>query len=299
MNHPQLLVLAAGMGSRFGGLKQMEGVGPSAEVLLEYSFYDAWRNGIRDVVVLLRAGMEEAFHERVGRHWQKRLTLRYAFQEVKLPGSHPDRVKPWGTGHAVLSAKPQIHAPFLVINADDYYGVEAFAQGADFLRDRVAETRHALVAFRLQQTMRGQLPVSRGICRTDESGQLLRVEECVYINRLADGQVVGGTSAEDAQPLSEDCWTSVNFWAFHPSFLTLLEEQFEVFQQQHIQSLKNEFFLPAAVTESIHQGQIQVQMEEQEGEWFGMTYQEDRSLVRNRLAELHADGVYPESLHDE
>ncbi len=298
MNHPQLLVLAAGMGSRFGGLKQMEGVGPSGEVLLEYSFYDAWRNGIRDVVVLLRAGMEEAFQERVGRYWQGRLTLNYAFQEVQLAGGNPERVKPWGTGHAVLSARSQIRAPFLVINADDYYGVEAFAQGARFLHEKVTEHRHALVAFRLQQTLRGQLPVSRGICQTDGSGCLQRVEECVYINRLADGRVVGGVSAEQASELSEDCWTSVNFWAFHPAFLACLEEQFKEFQQQYGQSLKNEFFLPAAVTEAIRKGQIQVQMEEQEGEWFGMTYQEDRALVRDRLAELHAERIYPRSLRD-
>ncbi len=299
MNTPQLLVLAAGMGSRFGGLKQMEGVGPSGEVLLEYSFYDAWRQGIRDVVVLLREGMQEAFEERVARYWKKRLTLRYAFQEVHLAGSNPERVKPWGTGHAVLSAREQIHSPFLVINADDYYGIESFAQGSKFLRDGVTERQQALVAFRLQQTLQGQLPVSRGICQTDTLGNLLQVQECVHIDRLASGQVVGGRDADSAQALPDNAWTSVNFWAFHPSFMTYLEEQFAVFWQQQASSLKSEFFLPTVVTETIQRGQTQVRLLEQEGEWLGMTYQEDRERVRTRLAELHAEGQYPVSLRDE
>lgn len=296
MKQPQLLVLAAGMGSRFGGLKQMEGVGPSGEVLLEYSFYDFWKQGAHEVVVLLRPGLEEVFEERIARHWRDRLEIRYAFQEIQIPGANPERTKPWGTGHAVLSAANQIDAPFLVINADDYYGQQAFTQGVGFLREQVTERVYGLVGFRLHQTMRGQLPVSRGICQVDPQGWLLDVQECPYVNRDAQGQVIGGRDLDTAGPVASDVWTSVNFWAFHPSVFGFLQEQFQEFREQESQSLKSEFFLPTAIGKEIGRNRIQVSLQQQEGEWLGLTYREDLEFVRSCLAEAHDKGNYPLAL---
>lgn len=299
MKQPQLLVLAAGMGSRFGGLKQMEGVGPSGEVLLEYSFYDFWKQGAYEVVVLLRPGLEEVFEERIARHWRDRLEIRYAFQEIQVPGAHPERTKPWGTGHAVLAAAQQIDAPFLVINADDYYGQQAFVQGVSFLRKQVTEKKYGLVGFRLHQTLRGQLPVSRGICQVNEQGGLLDVQECPYVNRDEQGQVIGGKDLHTAEPLPADVWTSVNFWAFHPSVFTLLQEQFQEFWQESSQSLKSEFFLPTAIGKEIGRERINVSLQQQEGEWLGLTYREDLEFVRACLMEAHQNGNYPPTLRGE
>lgn len=296
MKQPQLLVLAAGMGSRFGGLKQMEGVGPEGEVLLEYSFYDFWRQGGREVVVLLRPGLQEVFEERVAAHWEDRLKIRYAFQQIEIEGANPERTKPWGTGHAVLSAAGQVDAPFLVINADDYYGQEAFEQGMRFLREQVGERDYGLVGFRLYQTMKGQLPVSRGICKVDEQGWLADVEEYSCINRNEQGEVVGGINADNVSPLSDKVWTSVNFWAFHPSLFPLLQAQFDAFWEKEHASLTKEFFLPTAIGEEIRKGRLRVSLQEQEGQWYGLTYREDLELIRNSLKEAHADGRYPESL---
>lgn len=291
----QLLVLAAGMGSRFGGLKQMEGVGPNGEVLLEYSLYDAWKAGIDSVVVLLRRGMEDLFAERVGQYWKSRIQITYAYQEVALPGGDPARVKPWGTGHAVLSAKKQISKPFLVINADDFYGREAFVEGGRILRETVSDKRYGLVGFRLHQTLKGKLPVSRGVCQLDSNGNLADVTECPYVD-LKDETILGGESAESTQPLDPDCWTSVNFWAFHPSIFGRLDDLFSGFLEQQRSSLKAEFYLPTAIAHGIHTGELTVSVAGQEGAWMGMTYPEDRSWVVAGIQELHDSGVYPERL---
>jgi len=291
----QLLVLAAGMGSRFGGLKQMEGVGLCGEVLLEYSFYDAWKAGIDSVVVLLRKGMEELFEQRVAQRWRHRISISYAFQDSALPGSDPARAKPWGTGHAVLSARDQIQKPFLVINADDFYGREAFAQGVHLLNHAVVENRYGLVGFRLQQTLKGKLPVSRGICRVDSNGDLADVKECPYVDDR-EGSIVGGDSPANARPLNPDSWTSVNFWAFHPSIFTLLQSEFDQFLAIQLSSLTAEFYLPTAIANGIMAGKASVAVAGQDGEWMGMTYPEDRAWVMDEIRRLHEAGIYPADL---
>jgi len=301
MGRWELVVMAAGVGSRFGGLKQLEPVGPHGEALLDYSVFDALRAGARRVVVVLRREMEGEFHARLGRRWARRVEVEYAFQE--LTDVPPDvtvpagRSKPWGTGHAVLAARRVVRAPCVVINADDFYGAEAFALLAAFLADARPGTqgRYALVAYRLARTLSEHGPVSRGVCRVDGAGQLAGIDEREKVTRRADGSLWSEGPGEPVQ-LSPDALVSMNLWGFGEDVFAHLGERFAAFLRERGGEEGAEFFLPAAISALIEAKLCTVQVLPTSARWFGLTHREDVAAVRRHLHDLLAQGAYPPGL---
>ena len=281
-----LVVLAAGMGSRYGGLKQLEPVGPGGEILLDYSVADALRAGFSKVVFVIRREMLDLFRETVGVRYEGKIAVEYAFQELEpLPGgrvSPPGRTKPWGTGHAVLSAASLLRSPFAVINADDYYGASGFAELAAFL-GTAASGEYAMVGYRLEKTLSDHGTVSRGICRADERGYLIDITERTAIARTPEGIV-----AEGNPPvlLTGEEPTSMNFWGLMPDFPGKLECLFEEFLEERGEDPKAEFYLPAAVSALIGTNEATVRLLHSSDPWLGLTYPEDRGIVTGALASM-------------
>ena len=281
-----LVVLAAGMGSRYGGLKQLDPVGPSGEIILDYSVRDALLAGFTKVVFVIRREMLEQFRDSVGVRYEGTIPVEYAFQELEpLPGgrvSPVGRTKPWGTGHAVLSAKPVVRGPFAVINADDYYGPGGFVKLALFLQAS-EQGQYAMVGYRLDKTLSDHGSVSRGICQSDRGGYLVDITERTAIVRR-DGSII----AEGTTPvsLSGDEPTSMNFWGFTPDLFSRLERLFEEFLEERGEDSKAEFYLPAAVSDLIASGEVTVKLLQTNDPWYGLTYPEDRPLVVEALAGL-------------
>tara|TARA_B100001057_G_scaffold151404_1_gene151368 strand:+ start:1348 stop:2265 length:918 start_codon:yes stop_codon:yes gene_type:complete len=300
-DQPSLLVLAAGMGSRYGGLKQLDPVGPSGETLMDYSIYDAKRAGFTRVVFLIRREMRDLFEEQVGRKYQGILEVDYAYQEKDdLPGDFacpPERQKPWGTGHAVWAAREALQgSSFAVINADDFYGAETFTELMKaFSSEPSAEgmLECAMVGFRLSETLSEHGSVSRGICQT-ENGYLQSVEEWTEISG-AD-QVSGKNPAGDVMPLTGEETTSMNVWAFPPDAFSPLGEGFSRFLESMPDPTKSEFYLPAAVDEWIRQGTGRVSVRSASCSWMGVTYKEDKPRVQKAIARLVDEGIYPSPL---
>jgi len=335
---PTLLVLAAGMGSRYGGLKQLDPVGPSGETVLDYGVYDAVRAGFGRVVFIIRRDFDAQFREQVGAKYAGQLAVDYAYQSLDaLPSTYrvpPGREKPWGTGHAVWCARDQLDAPFAVINADDFYGADSFAQLAQFLKappppssspqgalapadgraanDRAsghpapAPVRAAMVGFRLQNTLSENGAVSRGICQVDPAtGQLQSIEEHT-------GILASEVGTRPPARYSGEAITSMNCWGFGASpavaseapsarspvapFLDLLDAELHGFLAAHGHEPKSEFYLPTAVSALIAQGTATVELLPTTSQWFGVTYREDRAQVVARLAALVASGHYPKKL---
>jgi hypothetical protein len=281
-----LVVLAAGMGSRYGGLKQLDPVGPSGEIILDYSVRDAIKAGFTKVVFVIRRGMLDLFHETIGSRYEGKLIVEYAFQELEpLPGgrvSPPGRGKPWGTGHAVLAARSAVRGPFAVINADDYYGLSGFVELSAFLKT-ADSGRYAMVGYRLDRTLSDNGSVSRGICRSDESGYLIDITERTSISRNAGEIVAEGNPPvllEGGEP------TSMNFWGFMPDFFEHLDRLFEEFLEVKEEDPKAEFYLPAAVSSLIASREATVRLLHSQDPWFGLTYPEDRPLVVQALKKL-------------
>lgn len=281
-----LVVLAAGMGSRYGGLKQLEPVGPKGEILLDYSVADALRAGFTKVVFVIRREMLDLFRESVGVRYEEKISVEYAFQELEpLPGGRvapPGRSKPWGTGHAVLAAAPLLRTPFAVINADDYYGASGFVELATFL-SAATPSEYAMVGYRLEKTLSDHGTVSRGICRADEQGYLIDITERTAIAGTPEGIV-----AEENPPilLTGEEPTSMNFWGLMPDFLEKLERLFEEFLEERGDDSKAEFYLPAAVSELIGTNEATVRLLRSSDPWLGLTYPEDRPIVSAALAEM-------------
>jgi len=281
-----LVVLAAGMGSRYGGLKQLDPVGPSGEIILDYSVRDALLAGFTKVVFVIRREMLEQFRDSVGVRYEGTIPVEYALQELEpLPGgrvSPVGRTKPWGTGHAVLSAKPVVRGPFAVINADDYYGPGGFVKLALFLQAS-EQGQYAMVGYRLDKTLSDHGSVSRGICQSDRGGYLVDITERTAIVRR-DGSII----AEGTTPvsLSGDEPTSMNFWGFTSDLFSRLERLFEEFLEERGEDSKAEFYLPAAVSDLIASGEVTVKLLQTNDPWYGLTYPEDRPLVVEALAGL-------------
>ena len=281
-----LVVLAAGMGSRYGGLKQLDPVGPAGEIILDYSVNDALKAGFSGVVFVIRREMLDLFRETVGSRYEGRLQVRYAFQELDpLPEGRVapvGRTKPWGTGHAVLAAATVVKEPFAVINADDYYGPSAFVKIASFLRE-AGPGEYAMVGYLLENTLSEHGSVSRGICQVDEKGYLREITERTAIVRTSDGIIaegnppVGLTGTEAA---------SMNFWGFTTDLFGNLERFFAEFLEERGDDPKAEFYLPAAVSSLISSGEASVRLLESVDPWFGLTYPEDRPLVAGALSAL-------------
>lgn len=298
MTRPTLLVLAAGMGSRYGGLKQLDPVGPGGETLLDYSVHDAARAGFDRVVFLIRRDIEKEFREKVGARYAGRIAVDYAFQALdELPGGFappPGRTKPWGTAHAIWCARGTVATPFAAINADDFYGADTFARIGEFLASADTAARPArfgMVAYRLDKTLSEHGTVARGVCRVDERGFLASIEELTDIARGPDGTIVSSGRA-----LSPDAPVSMNIWGFTPQVFPLLEKSLAGFLAAHAGSDKAEYYIPTAVGDMIAAGEAALRVMTTDGEWFGVTYRDDRPQVVESIRRLVASGAYPEKL---
>jgi len=294
-----LVIMAAGMGSRYGGIKQIDPMGPNGEIILDYSVRDAVEAGFTTVVFVIRKDIEAAFRERIGNRFAHRITVKYAFQELDaLPSPHrvPEgREKPWGTGQAVLACRDVVQEPFLVINADDFYGLDAFKVGARGLQS-VDPTQLGgfLVGYRLANTLSPHGYVTRGVCETN--GDLLStVVERFKIGRNSSGEVEYMDDGV-AHPLSGDAVVSMNFWGFSPLLFDALESRFAAFLEEHGDEMKSEYLLPQEVDALIAASRMDVRVLRTEATWFGVTYPEDKPAVKAALSSLVDEGVYPSPL---
>ncbi len=294
---PTLVIMAAGMGSRYGGLKQMDPVGPNAETLLEYSIYDAIKAGFGKVVFVIRTDFAAEFKEQVGNRFADKIEVDYAFQALEnLPEGYAvpaGRTKPWGTGQAVLACKDLVREPFAVQNADDFYGAEAYQTIAEEF-GRMPAGESCMVGYRIRNTLSPHGSVSRGICETT-NGYLTGINERTHIESDEAGVIrffEDGT--ETLMTGDETC--SMNFWGFLPSFFHTLEEKFAAFLDAKGQELKSEWYIPNIVDEMINREETRVKVLSCEGQWFGVTYPEDRPTVVAALRTMHANGIYPTPL---
>ena len=294
-----LLVLAAGMGSRYGGLKQLDQLGPHGETMMDYSVFDAIRAGFTRAVFVIRRDFEQEFKERVGKRYAGHIKVEYAFQDRNdLPGGFkcPEgREKPWGTGHAVYAARELLDEPFVALNADDFYGADSFAKAAKFLTDPPASPliRGCICAYTLRNTLSEHGSVSRGIC-TEKDGLLAKVVENPKIRRDG-GRIVSELDGREYE-LGGDEPTSMNYWGFMPEFVGELEALFTEFLEKRGTEPKSEFYLPFAVDALIHAGKARIDMLRSSASWFGITYREDRDGVCADLKKLAEQGLYPEKL---
>lgn len=299
---PTLFVLAAGMGSRYGGLKQLDGVGPNGETIMDYSIYDAIQAGFGKIVFVIRHHFEEAFREKVLAKYEATVETEVVFQEVdSLPQGYTcpkDREKPWGTGHAVLMGADKIKEPFAVINADDFYGRNSFEVLAQKLSNMENESgRYCMVGFELSKTLSESGAVSRGVCSVDAKNLLTGVVEHTGIIRKGDAIVCPDpfdSSKEKALP--EGSTVSMNMWGFLPDFFEYAGAMWRQFLDERLNEPKSEFYIPSVVNELIETGKASVEVLKTKSHWFGVTYQEDRASVQAKLKELAEIGVYPNKL---
>lgn len=296
---PSLIVLAAGMGSRYGGLKQLDPMGPNGETVLDYSVFDAIRAGFDHVIFVIRKDFSDAFREGIGARFSGRIRVDYAFQELSdLPGSYQpprDRTKPWGTVHAVRAARDFVGSPFAVINADDFYGADAYLRAADFL-NQCGVDECAMVAYPLQNTLSEHGKVNRGICTVDARGMLESVEEFVKIGRDESGKVYGTGLDGQIRELDSGALSSMNFWAYPAGFMDGIESEFINFLGQYGESKTGECYLPTVADSLIRDGKISCEVLETTGSWFGVTYPEDKPHVVGSIRSLIEEGVYPSPL---
>jgi len=300
---PTLLVLAAGMGSRYGGLKQMDPMGPNGETVLDYSVFDAIRAGFGRVVFIIREDFADAFKTGVGARFAGRIRVDYAFQRLDdLPDgfSVPDgRVKPWGTAHAIRAARGIVNEPFAVINADDFYGRDAYQRAAAFLTNPTPAgtiAHYAMVGYPLVNTLSDHGDVNRGICSRDDAGLLTYVEEFVAIERGGDGVIRGTALDGSLRELDEATPVSMNFWAFTPELFGQLETEFTTFLAAHGGKEKSEFYIPTLVDALIRQGAADCRVLDTDSHWFGVTYPDDKPHVVESIRRLIDAGEYPAKL---
>ena len=297
MTKPTLLVMAAGMGSRYGGLKQIDPVGPSGETLMDYSIFDALRAGFGKVVFVIRGDIEAPFKETIGARFEKRVPVEYAYQELnKIPPGFtvPEgRSKPWGTTQAVMMAEGAIHEPFAVINADDFYGAEGYRVLAGHLTSGSPD--YAMVGFMLRNTLSDFGSVARGVSKADNNGYLETVVELTNIERDANG-AKNTDPAGNVTKLTGDELVSMNMWGFNPEIFPLLRTRFKAFLERSGGELKSEHYVPTAVNELVSSGQARVKVLRTNDAWFGVTYREDRPRVVDSIAALIAKGKYPSKL---
>ncbi|MBL7200588.1 MAG: nucleotidyltransferase [Anaerolineae bacterium] len=302
MSHPALVVMAAGMGSRYGGLKQLDPVGPSGEIILDYSVYDALRAGFGRVVFVIKAEIEDAFREKVGRTIEGQCEVAYVFQRLDdVPEGFavpPGRAKPWGTAHATYSARHVVDVPFAVINADDFYGRSSFQVLHDHLRTARDGNVHdySMVGFKLENTLTEHGHVSRGVCTVDAEGYLQEVRERTRIQRSGD-RIVYTEDGENWTEISREATASMNMWGFTPSLFSELETRFRSFLQENVDRLlKAEFFLPDFVGRLTKEDRAQVKVLPTDERWFGVTYREDKPRVEQAVLDLIRQGIYPHNL---
>ncbi|MFO3729468.1 sugar phosphate nucleotidyltransferase [Butyricimonas muris] len=290
-NKTTLLIMAAGMGSRFGSLKQLALLGPHKKTLLHYSIYNAVHAGFDKIVFIIRRSFEEEFKEAVGKYAESLVETVYCFQEMdRLPGNMPpiEREKPWGTAHAIWSAKDSINEPFIAINADDFYGRDAFVKMHDFIANNPDENCFSLAGYRLAATLSENGTVSRGVCTADKDNFLTSITERTKIGR--EGAVI--KDMDSGVILHEDDVVSMNFWGFTPMLFGEIEKQFVDFYHANSNNPKSEIYIPFVVDELIKQKTVKVKVLNTSAKWFGVTYKEDTELVNNALQKFDGEGLY-------
>lgn len=301
-----LVVMAAGIGSRFGGgIKQLEPIGPSGEIIMDYSIYDAKEAGFNKVVFIIRHDLEKDFKEIIGDRIKKYIDVDYAYQELDdLPEGFTcpkDRTKPWGTSQALLAAKNVVNEPFVVINADDYYGKEGFKVIYDYMANHMKEDGDKLdlcmAGFVLKNTLSENGGVTRGVCTADENNKLADVTETFEIE-VKDGVLNAVDEKGEKRDISLDDIVSMNMWGLTPKFFDILEEGFPVFLKNMTNELKNEYLLPTSIDEAIKDGRVSVEVLKSHDKWFGVTYKEDKDIVVKSIRALVDAGVYPDKIFE-
>lgn len=299
---PTLFILAAGMGSRYGGLKQLDGLGPNGETIMDYSVYDALKAGFGKIVFVIRHDFEQEFRDKVISRYEGSVPVEVVFQDIdNIPKEfkdkvNPERSKPWGTNHAVMMGSDVIKEPFAVINADDYYGAESFKILADFLKSvEGKKNQYCMIGFRIENTLSENGGVSRGLCEVSPEGYLTGVTECHGIENK-NGHLVhnlaDGTEAEFPAGAS----VSMNMWGFTPDYFDYSKKSFVNFLNENAGELKSEFYIPTVVNELINDGTITLKVLQTPSKWFGVTYAADRDATVAQFKKLHETGVYPEKL---
>lgn len=297
---PTLFVLAAGMGSRYGGLKQLDGLGPGGETIMDYSIYDAIKAGFGKLVFVIRKSFEKDFREIIIKKYEKIIPVEVVFQELdNLPDGfevNPEREKPWGTNHAVMMGKEVINEPFAVINADDFYGADGFQVLSDFLIQlKDTENKYCMVGYRVGNTLSESGTVARGVCETDDEGNLTGVVERTQIKRI-DGVVKYKDESDNWVAIDDNTPVSMNMWGFTPDYFKHSDDYFVKFLNDNADDLKAEFFIPLLVNHLIVNGVSTVKVLDTTSQWFGVTYADDRPGVVEKFKELVDDGEYPSPL---
>lgn len=295
---PTLLVLAAGMGSRYGGLKQLDGVGPSGQTIMDYSIYDAIRAGFGKVVFIIRKDFEEDFNKIVLSKYKGHIPVDVTYQDMNdIPEGFmvPEgRTKPWGTGHAIRAARDVVKEPFAVINADDYYGHHSFDVLAKQLQEQGDE--YSMVGFQVGNTMTEHGSVSRGVCTVNDEGYLTDIVERTAISYDPEHRIHFNDEEGKEQFLKPTTHVSMNLWGFNPDYFKYTEEEFIDFLKERGTEMKSEFYIPTVVDHLINKGEKKVKVLDTDSQWFGVTYPEDREGVVKKFAELHENGVYPDKM---
>ena len=302
MNKPILVVMAAGMGSRYGGLKQMDPVGANGEVILDYSVFDARRAGFETVVFIIKHEIEDDFKAKIGSRLEPYLNVRYAYQDLNdLPEGYsvPEgRVKPWGTSQAILAARDIIDAPFAVINSDDYYGVECFRKLYDYLSQPHKAGEYCMVGYLLRNTVTDNGSVARGVCEADENGKLITINERTRIEKHPGGIHFTEDDGASWTELGEDTLVSMNMWGFQPDLIGEMVKRFPAFLDNALKTnpMKGEYLLPNVVRDLLAEGSATVDVLSTPDKWYGVTYHEDKAGVVAAMAQKAADGIYPTPL---
>tara|TARA_B100001758_G_C18312986_1_gene558893 strand:+ start:127 stop:1026 length:900 start_codon:yes stop_codon:yes gene_type:complete len=297
---PALLILAAGMGSRYGGLKQIDGIGPNDEPIIEYSIYDAIKSGFGKIVFVIRKEFNEAFRSRFDK-FRDKVRIEYVYQEVniKIPGlDNVERKKPWGTSHAVLVAKDVIHEPFAVINADDFYGARSFNLIADFLNRDCSPSTMAMIGYTLCNTLSEHGTVNRGVCKLDSNNNLIEVVERIKIANQGNTVNYNIGTEEPLGTLEKNSNVSMNYWAFHPSIFSAIEKGLHDFMRANSDNPTAEYYIPNVITDMIARGEIVVRVIPTDDNWFGVTYKKDKPIAVTTINQCILEGIYPKNLWD-
>jgi NDP-sugar pyrophosphorylase family protein len=296
---PTLVIMAAGMASRYGSMKQIQQFGPGGETIMDYSIYDAIRAGFGKVVFIIREDFAEDFKAIFEPKLAGKIETAYVYQaldaylgEYSVPA---ERKKPWGTSHAILCAKDAVNEPFAVINADDFYGADGFQKAYDFLTTECDERTYGLVGYQLSTTLSENGSVSRGVCQVDENNNLVAINERIKLYR-ENGQMVYEETDGSKHPVEENAKSSMNFWCFHPSLFAFIQEEFKTFLAQNINDPKAEFLIPYTADQFIKQGKGVIKVLPTDAQWFGVTYKEDAPVVTENINQLVKSGTYTESL---
>ena len=296
---PTLVIMAAGMASRYGSMKQIQQFGPSGETIMDYSIFDAIKAGFGKIVFIIRKDFAEDFKAIFDPKLKGRIAVEYVYQDMTayLDGvtPPPDRVKPWGTSHAVLCAQPAVKEPFAVINADDFYGTDAFRKAYDFLVKDCKPDVYALIGYELANTLSENGSVSRGVCEVDSNNNLQEINERLKIYRF-NGKIVYEEGDESKHEVGTTSKASMNFWCFHPSIFPFLQEEFKKFLQANIKNIKSEFLIPYTADRLIKSGKVVIKVIPTDSKWFGVTYKEDAPVVKASLQQLISNKEYPDNL---